>query len=78
MTLKPYIVATNTDITCICLAKNKRDAVAKCKRQYKAEFGSLYPEIWEAYDFIKYFTDQDEYYRNITEDVLLLQSAYLI
>lgn len=75
MKLKPYIVATNTDVTCVCMAKSKKDAVERCKHQYINEFGELYPEFWEAYDFEKYFLDQDKYYRDITEDVLLLQSA---
>lgn len=77
MTLKPYIVATNTDVTCVCMAKDKRDAVKRCKNQYLNEFGELYPEIWEAYDFVEYFLDRDEYYRDFDQDVLLLQSVYI-
>lgn len=76
MKLKPYIVATNTNVTCVCMARSKKDAVNRCKRQYLNEFGELHPDIWEAYDFEKFFLDAYEYERKVTEDVLLLQSAY--
>lgn len=76
MTLKPYIVATNTNVTCVCMAKNKKDAVKRCKSQYIEEFGELHPEIWNVYDFEKFFLDRDKYERDFDQDVLLLQSAF--
>ena len=76
MTLKPYIVATNTNVTCVCMAKNKKDAVKRCKSQYLENFGELHPELWKAYDFEKFFLDRDEYERDFDQDVLLLQTAF--
>ena len=74
--LNPYIVATNTNITCVCMAKSKADAVKRCKHQYIEAFDELHPEIWTAYRLERFFLDTDEYYRKLNEDVLLLQSAY--
>ena len=71
--LKPYIVATNTNITCVCIAKSKKDAIARCKRQYYLQ-DDCNPDEWVAYDFISYFTDMHEYDREMFEDVLVLQS----
>lgn len=71
--LKPYIVATNTNVTCVCIAKNKNDAISRCKRQYYSQDDGS-PDEWVAYDFVNYFTDMNEYERDMFEDVLVLQS----
>ena len=63
MRLKPYIVATETNVTCVCLATDKTNAVNKCFNQYYEESPWKYPNgpvHWEAYDFKEYFSDGNE------------------
>ena len=63
MKFKPYIVATETKVTCVCMAKDKTDAVNKCFNQYYEESPWKYPSgpvLWEAYDFKEYFSDGNE------------------
>ena len=63
MALKPYIVATETNITCVCMAKDETDAVNRCLSQYYDESSYPYPNgqiHWTAYDFKKYFSDRNK------------------
>lgn len=58
-----YVVATNTDVTCVCVAESKDDAINKCKKKYLWQTGygeESIPEYWWAYDFDEYFDEPDD------------------
>lgn len=56
--LKPFLVATNTDVTATCLAFDKDDAVRRCREAYIREYGED-DQSWEAYDFYEYYRKED-------------------
>ena len=55
--MKPYIVATNSDYTIICLAKDKKSAMLKANRFYREQYGENRDD-WTAYDLKTYLATE--------------------
>jgi len=70
---KPFIVATNTSVTCVCVAGSEEEAINNCKKRFEDEHG-YDVEGWTAYTFDEYFSDVIDPSDDLVESVLLLQT----
>lgn len=56
--MKPYIVATNSAYTILCLAEDEKSAVAKADEFYRKEYGESRND-WEAYNLQEYLSTEE-------------------